>query len=208
MYQVQLLDPEFVFRQTGLLTLSKPGLYDSLIPKQLTQIQISSMFSYFQDTCLSLTWHIIQDTFASWNSWGLQDATRVLPGRYCGLLIIPPPVSIFSETISTINLTSTRFRNNPLSFELSGRTELAIWAITFLRSTQYIKNPFLKAKINEVRSPTGIKSTSLTVRCNVGVVLRYSQLRTRAQRRIRWSSQHTPVRTQAPYAGNDVFLHW
>ncbi|PAV17237.1 ubiquitin conjugation factor E4 [Pyrrhoderma noxium] len=41
-------------------------------------------------------------------------------------------------------------RNSPTSFDLTGRNELVIWALTFLRSTWYIKNPFLKAKINEV----------------------------------------------------------
>ncbi|THH05498.1 hypothetical protein EW145_g4753 [Phellinidium pouzarii] len=41
-------------------------------------------------------------------------------------------------------------RNSPSSFDLTGKNELIIWALTFLRSTWYIKNPFLKAKINEV----------------------------------------------------------
>jgi hypothetical protein len=39
-----------------------------------------------------------------------------------------------------------------MSFDLTGKNELIIWAITCLRSSWYIKNPFLKAKINEVRS--------------------------------------------------------
>jgi hypothetical protein len=41
-------------------------------------------------------------------------------------------------------------RNKPDSLELSGKTELLIFALTFLTSTWYIKNPFLKSKINEV----------------------------------------------------------
>ncbi|KDQ62323.1 hypothetical protein JAAARDRAFT_149126 [Jaapia argillacea MUCL 33604] len=40
-------------------------------------------------------------------------------------------------------------RNSPQSLDLSGKTELLIFALTFLTSTWYIKNPFLKAKINE-----------------------------------------------------------
>ena len=40
--------------------------------------------------------------------------------------------------------------NSPDSLELSGKTELLLWALTFLTSTWYIKNPFLKAKIVEV----------------------------------------------------------
>ncbi|KAG1751124.1 ubiquitin elongating factor core-domain-containing protein [Suillus lakei] len=40
-------------------------------------------------------------------------------------------------------------RHSPESLDLSGRDELVIFALTFLTSTWYIKNPFLKAKINE-----------------------------------------------------------
>ncbi|KAH7922937.1 hypothetical protein BV22DRAFT_1036932 [Leucogyrophana mollusca] len=41
-------------------------------------------------------------------------------------------------------------RHSPESLDLSGKSELVIFALTFLTSTWYIKNPFLKAKINEV----------------------------------------------------------
>ncbi|KAF7365174.1 U-box domain-containing protein [Mycena venus] len=41
-------------------------------------------------------------------------------------------------------------QTSPDSFELSSRTELLIFVLTFLSSTWYIKNPFLKLKINEV----------------------------------------------------------
>ncbi|OBZ71580.1 Ubiquitin conjugation factor E4 [Grifola frondosa] len=41
-------------------------------------------------------------------------------------------------------------RHSPNSLELSGKTEMLVWALTFLTSTWYIKNPFLKAKIVEV----------------------------------------------------------
>ncbi|KAL4069954.1 ubiquitin elongating factor core-domain-containing protein [Scleroderma yunnanense] len=40
-------------------------------------------------------------------------------------------------------------RHAPDSLDLSGKQELVIFALTFLTSTWYIKNPFLKAKINE-----------------------------------------------------------
>ncbi|EGN98229.1 hypothetical protein SERLA73DRAFT_109617 [Serpula lacrymans var. lacrymans S7.3] len=40
-------------------------------------------------------------------------------------------------------------RHSPESFDLSGKNELVIFALTFLTSTWYIKNPFLKAKVNE-----------------------------------------------------------
>ncbi|KAL6304363.1 ubiquitin conjugation factor E4 [Sparassis latifolia] len=41
-------------------------------------------------------------------------------------------------------------RQSPDSLELSGKNEILIWSLTFLTSTWYIKNPFLKAKIIEV----------------------------------------------------------
>ncbi|KAH9936359.1 ubiquitin elongating factor core-domain-containing protein [Fomitopsis serialis] len=40
-------------------------------------------------------------------------------------------------------------RQSPDSLELSGKNELLIWALTFLTSTWYIKNPFLKSKLVE-----------------------------------------------------------
>ncbi|KZT25406.1 hypothetical protein NEOLEDRAFT_1133784 [Neolentinus lepideus HHB14362 ss-1] len=41
-------------------------------------------------------------------------------------------------------------RHTPQSLDLSGKNELVIFCLTFLTSTWYIKNPFLKAKINEI----------------------------------------------------------
>ncbi|KAI6166622.1 ubiquitin elongating factor core-domain-containing protein [Pisolithus thermaeus] len=40
-------------------------------------------------------------------------------------------------------------RHSPNSLDLSGKEELIVFALTFLMSTWCIKNPFLKAKINE-----------------------------------------------------------
>ncbi|KAF9644135.1 hypothetical protein BDM02DRAFT_3272627 [Thelephora ganbajun] len=41
-------------------------------------------------------------------------------------------------------------RHSPNSLELSGKNELVIFTLTFLTSTWYIKNPFLKAKLVEM----------------------------------------------------------
>jgi len=54
------------------------------------------------------------------------------------------------ETFPLSHIISTR--NAPDSLELTGRTELLLFALTFLTSTWYIKNPFLKSKINDVPS--------------------------------------------------------
>jgi ubiquitin conjugation factor E4 B len=40
-------------------------------------------------------------------------------------------------------------QTSPDKFDLSGKTELLIFVLTFLNSTWYIKNPFLKSKIND-----------------------------------------------------------
>ena len=47
-------------------------------------------------------------------------------------------------------LSHTTYRTSPNSLELSGKNEMLLWCLTFLSSTWYIKNPFLKAKIVEV----------------------------------------------------------
>lgn len=41
-------------------------------------------------------------------------------------------------------------RHSPNNLELSGKNEMLLWCLTFLSSTWYIKNPFLKAKIVDV----------------------------------------------------------
>lgn len=38
----------------------------------------------------------------------------------------------------------------PNKFEACGKVELMTFALTFLNSTWYIKNPFLKSKINDL----------------------------------------------------------
>ena len=52
--------------------------------------------------------------------------------------------------------------HNAPSLELVGREELLVFSLTFLMSTWYIKNPFLKSKIIEVRVVDPIPSKLLT----------------------------------------------
>jgi Ubiquitin elongating factor core len=54
---------------------------------------------------------------------------------------------------------NTDFRYAPDRLELSGKNELVIFALTFLTSTWYIKNPFLKAHINEACGFLSISAT-------------------------------------------------
>lgn len=71
-------------------------------------------------------------------------------------------------------------RHSPTSLEVSGKNELVIFSLTFLTSTWYIKNPFLKAKIVEVRVEYIFRCLKLIV--VLGVVLWNPRLWARAYR--------------------------
>lgn len=56
-------------------------------------------------------------------------------------------------------------QTSPDKVELAGKMELLVFILTFLTSTWYIKNPFLKSKINDVsRVHVETTSTSLLTR--------------------------------------------
>lgn len=55
-----------------------------------------------------------------------------------------------TPSLKLIDQSFNLHRNSPDKFELTGKTELLIFILTFLTSTWYIKNPFLKSKINDV----------------------------------------------------------
>ncbi len=54
--------------------------------------------------------------------------------------------------VSALLKCCTTYRTSPEKFELAGKVELMTFVLTFLTSTWYIKNPFLKSKINDVRT--------------------------------------------------------
>jgi len=64
-----------------------------------------------------------------------------------------------------------RSRYAPDRLELSGKNELVIFALTFLTSTWYIKNPFLKAHINEACAfllITAVHTYNIFRHCSMG----------------------------------------
>jgi len=67
----------------------------------------------------------------------------------------------------------TTFRHSPNSLELSGKNELVIFALTFLTSTWYIKNPFLKAKLVEVFPSCSVLVRYRKLRVCIGTILWY-----------------------------------
>ncbi|KAF5385651.1 hypothetical protein D9757_005488 [Collybiopsis confluens] len=57
------------------------------------------------------------------------------------------PEYIIEDIVDYLHFGTQAF---PDKFELSGRNELLTFTLTFLTSTWYIKNPFLKSKVNDV----------------------------------------------------------
>lgn len=75
------------------------------------------------------------------------------------------------------SLLTVLHRTSPDKFELSGKIELLTFVLTFLTSTWYIKNPFLKSKINDVR-PSLILADDKHSQNSLGLVHGYMGLRT------------------------------
>ena len=92
----------------------------------------------------------LQSPFATGCTDQLQGITRIHVRRRYRLLLVH--CSVFRSQSSKTNafLLGNRFRHSPNSLELSGKNELVIFVLTFLTSTWYIKNPFLKSKLVEV----------------------------------------------------------
>ena len=59
-------------------------------------------------------------------------------------------MSLFAAAIIENGFSEPPPRVAPESMELTGKVELMTWVLTWLTSTWYIKNPFLKSKINDV----------------------------------------------------------
>jgi ubiquitin conjugation factor E4 B len=64
------------------------------------------------------------------------------------------------------------FRHGPSSLELTGKEEVLIFTITFMLSTWWIKNPFLKNKIIDVCPVFSGPSCSLFSNCLLDTFLR------------------------------------
>lgn len=134
-FQVQLNDPEFIFRLIGFTNFLETWLVRLVDPKK-SHPDPNVKYVYRQGFCRPSA--IEQFIHSVPLPKEIPDVFRMLP-------------EYFVEDIVDFLLFVMKY--SPTSFELSGREELIIWSLTFLRSTWYIKNPFLKAKINEVSSP-------------------------------------------------------
>ncbi len=99
-------------------------------------------------------------------------------------------------------------RTSPMSFDLTGKTELITWTLTFLRSTWYIKNPFLKAKINEVKRGSIFLSVQEVQFClPLDYLLRLSPVWPWKNWRIGTGFKFSYFRFEAPHACAHVVLH-
>lgn len=85
-----------------------------------------------------------------------------------------------------------------------------IFALTFLTSTWYIKNPFLKAKINEVRFPISLDAVMVRRRWEyeTGGILRCVAIRKRQTRDFGTHAEHARRCAQELDTGVDSFLYW
>ena len=80
----------------------------------------------------------------------LQSLARIHHRRCGGLPLLRASVSAHRARCSCFIVHLDPRSDAPQSLELSGKVEMLLWALTFLTSTWYIKNPFLKSKIVEV----------------------------------------------------------
>ena len=101
----------------------------------------------------------------------LQGITRIRVGGCHRLPVIHRPVPPPSNGINVF-LPGGGFRHSPNSLELSGKNELVIFTLTFLTSTWYIKNPFLKAKLVEVAPSCSLVVCYWALKLSIDVILR------------------------------------
>ncbi|KAG8932849.1 hypothetical protein FRC03_000161 [Tulasnella sp. 419] len=112
-YQVQLLDPDLIFRTISYTTFLMTWLIRLVDPKK-------------QHPTVTVSLPLPQE---------IPVAFRMLP-EY----LIEDIVEFYIFLI----------RHSPQSLDLAGKTELIDFTMTFLSSTGYIKNPYLKAKLVQI----------------------------------------------------------
>lgn len=98
--------------------------------------------------------------------------------------------------------------HSPDSLGLSGKDELLVFALTFLTSTWYIKNPFLKAKINEVRTCEHETVRLSDANVPVGGVLWCPAIRTRTKWNFGRNPEQPSFGTEASDTSIDTLLYW
>lgn len=96
-------------------------------------------------------------------------------------------------------------RTSPDKFELAGKVELLTFILTFLSSTWYIKNPFLKSKINDVSSPTNVFGS--LVKHFAGLIHEYLGLRSRKKRRTGQHVEYPSFSLETSNVVADALLH-
>ncbi|CAK5270237.1 unnamed protein product [Mycena citricolor] len=130
-YETQLLEPELVFRSIGFTNFLSTWLIRQADPRKKhpsPTVQIP------------LPQEVPMD-FRVLPEYIVEDIVEYL------YFVTQSVIASDSRDAATSN---RRDRSSPDKFELSGKTELLVFALTFLNSTWYIKNPFLKSKINDV----------------------------------------------------------
>ncbi len=99
------------------------------------------------------------------------------------------------------------YSDAPESLELTGKIEMLLWALTFLTSTWYIKNPFLKSKIVEVSSLINFVSCQFSETRRLGSMLGLDEIR-RTTQCFGVDYELSSYGFEASHARIDAFLHW
>jgi hypothetical protein len=114
------------------------------------------------------------------------------------------PEYIFEDVVETLLFYA---RYSPSSLALSGKHEIVVFSLTFLTSTWYVKNPFLKSKLVEASvafSPLEFHELMVS---RVDIIRWCLITRARARSWAAWASfTRQPSRAQAPHVSADAFL--
>lgn len=127
--------------------LSLPGLSATLIQERRTQSPSWSMYLAFPASLSPSSLHLSQTSPSQGSAFRLQGPSGA-HSRGCHRL---PFLCRQVWPCSVCHKQQLKaFRHGPSSLELTGREEVLIFTITFMLSTWWIKNPFLKNKIIDV----------------------------------------------------------
>jgi len=154
-FEAQLLDSDLVFRSIGFTNFLSTWLIRQVDPKKShpnPTVAYVPVFSFGE------IYHLCRN-FRLPLPKEVPMAFRVLP-EYIVEDIVEYLVFVTqcvnSAFMAGCNALSTCLlnRSSPDKFELAGKVELMTFVLTFLNCTWYIKNSFLKSKINDVSWPS------------------------------------------------------
>lgn len=149
-YEMQLLDPELVFQMINftnflsvwLIRQADPKKTHPSPPAESVFLDTHCVFSKAKTALLDCHY---PRKFQCHSGCSLNILLKTLSTRCISL-----SSQFFGINFLCLLTESLLCSTSPEKFELSGKDELLTFTLTFLTSTWYIKNPFLKSRINDV----------------------------------------------------------